>query len=55
MISRNEKRNKVYVIVQRKLGLPYAILKVHTNVVNNAIWAPQSNTNLINVSDDKSF
>ena len=47
-------KNEVYILDQRKLGLPYAILKVHTNVVNNAIWAPQSNTNLISVSDDKS-
>ncbi len=47
-------KNEVFILDQRKLGLPYAILKVHTNVVNNAIWAPQSNTNLISVSDDKS-
>ena len=47
-------KNEIYVLDQRDLSFPYAILKVHTNVVNNAIWAPQSNTNLISVSDDKS-
>ena len=47
-------KNEIYILDQRKLTSPYAILKVHTNVVNNAIWAPQSNTNLISVSDDKS-
>ncbi len=47
-------KNEIYILDQRKLASPYAILKVHTNVVNNAIWAPQSNTNLISVSDDKS-
>ena len=47
-------KNEIYILDQRKLSSPYAILKVHTNVVNNAIWAPQSNTNLISVSDDKS-
>jgi WD repeat-containing protein 68 len=46
-------KNEIYILDQRKLASPYAILKVHTNVVNNAIWAPQSNTNLISVSDDK--
>jgi WD repeat-containing protein 68 len=47
-------KNEIYILDQRKLTSPYAILKVHTNVVNNAIWAPESNTNLISVSDDKS-
>ena len=47
-------KNEIYILDQRKLTSPYGILKVHTNVVNNAIWAPQSNTNLISVSDDKS-
>ena len=47
-------KNEIYVLDQRDLTYPYAILKVHTNVVNNAIWAPQSNTNFISVSDDKS-
>ena len=47
-------KNEIYILDQRKLSSPYAILKVHTNVVNNAIWAPQSCTNLISVSDDKS-
>ena len=47
-------KNEIYILDQRKLTSPYAILKVHTNVVNNAIWAPQSNSNLISVSDDKS-
>ena len=47
-------QNEIYILDQRKLSSPYAILKVHTNVVNNAIWAPQSCTNLISVSDDKS-
>jgi WD repeat-containing protein 68 len=47
-------KNEIYVLDQRDLSYPYAILKVHTNVVNNAIWAPQSNTNFISVSDDKS-
>ena len=47
-------KNEVCVVDQRNLSTPYAILKVHTNVVNNAIWAPGSNTNLISVSDDKS-
>ena len=47
-------KNEIYILDQRKLTSPYAILKVHTNVVNNAIWAPQSNTNLISISDDKS-
>jgi WD repeat-containing protein 68 len=46
-------KNEIYILDQRKLTSPYAILKVHTNVVNNAIWAPQSNSNLISVSDDK--
>ena len=46
--------NAIYILDQRKLGVPYGILKAHSNVVNNAIWAPQSNTNLISVSDDKS-
>ena len=46
-------KNEIYILDQRKLTSPYAILKVHTNVVNNAIWAPESNTNLISVSDDK--
>ena len=46
-------KNEIYILDQRKLSSPYAILKVHTNVVNNAIWAPQSCTNLISVSDDK--
>ena len=47
-------KNEIYILDQRKLSAPYGILKVHTNVVNNAIWAPQSNSNLISVSDDKS-
>ena len=47
-------KNEIYILDQRKLNAPYGILKVHTNVVNNAIWAPQSNSNLISVSDDKS-
>ena len=47
-------KNEIYILDQRKLTSPYAILKVHTNVVNNAIWAPESNSNLISVSDDKS-
>ena len=47
-------KNEIYVLDQRDLAYPYAKLKVHTNVVNNAIWAPQSNTNFISVSDDKS-
>lgn len=47
-------KNEIYIVDQRNLSAPYAILKVHTNVVNNAIWAPGSNTNLISVSDDKS-
>ena len=47
-------KNEIYILDQRKLTSPYAILKIHTNVVNNAIWAPESNTNLISVSDDKS-
>jgi WD repeat-containing protein 68 len=47
-------KNEIYILDQRKLSSPYAILKVHTNVVNNAIWAPQSCSNLISVSDDKS-
>ena len=46
-------KNEIYILDIRKLGEPYAILKEHTNVVNNAIWAPKSNTNLISVSDDK--
>ena len=46
-------KNEIYILDQRKLSAPYGILKVHTNVVNNAIWAPQSNSNLISVSDDK--
>ena len=46
--------DKIYILDQRKLTSPYGILKVHTNVVNNAIWAPQSNSNLVSVSDDKS-
>ena len=46
-------KNEIYILDQRKMTPTYAILKVHTNVVNNAIWAPQSNTNLISVSDDK--
>jgi len=47
-------KNIIYILDQRKLSYPYAVLKVHKDVVNNAIWAPQSNTNLISVSDDKS-
>ncbi len=47
-------KNEIYILDQRKLTSPYAILKVHTNVVNNAIWAPESKSNLISVSDDKS-
>ena len=47
-------KNEIIILDQRKLSAPYGILKVHTNVVNNAIWAPQSNSNLISVSDDKS-
>ena len=47
-------KNEIFILDQRKLSAPYGILKVHTNVVNNAIWAPQSNSNLISVSDDKS-
>ena len=47
-------KNEIYILDQRKLNAPYGILKVHTNVVNKAIWAPQSNSNLISVSDDKS-
>ena len=47
-------KNEIYILDQRKLNAPYGILKVHTNVVNSAIWAPQSNSNLISVSDDKS-
>ena len=47
-------KNEIFILDIRKLDEPYAILKDHTNVVNNAIWAPQSNTNLISVSDDKS-
>ena len=47
-------KNEIYILDQRKLNAPYGILKVHTNVVNNAIWAPQSNSTLISVSDDKS-
>ena len=47
-------KNEIYILDQRKLNAPYGILKVHTNVVNNAIWAPQSNSNLISVFDDKS-
>ena len=46
-------KNEIYILDQRKLTSPYAILKVHTNVVNNAIWAPQSNTYILSVSDDK--
>jgi WD repeat-containing protein 68 len=47
-------KNEIFILDQRKLSVPYGILKVHTNVVNNVIWAPQSNSNLISVSDDKS-
>ena len=47
-------KNLIYILDQRKLSYPYGVLKVHKDVVNNAIWAPQSNTNLISVSDDKS-
>jgi WD repeat-containing protein 68 len=47
-------KNEIYILDQRKLTSPYAILKVHTNVVNNAIWAPESSSNIISVSDDKS-
>ena len=46
-------KNEINILDRRKSDSTYAILKVHTNVVNNAIWAPQSNTNLISVSDDK--
>jgi WD repeat-containing protein 68 len=46
-------KNAIYILDQRKITQTYAILNFHTNVVNNAIWAPQSNTNLISVSDDK--
>ena len=43
----------IYVLDKRKPDIPYAILEGHTNVVNNAIWAPKSNTNVISVGDDK--
>ena len=46
-------KNVIYILDQRKIGQTYAVLNAHTNVVNNAIWAPQSNTNVISVSDDK--
>lgn len=46
-------KNEIYIIDQRNNNTPYAILKDHTNVVNNAIWAPKSSTNLCSVSDDK--
>lgn len=47
-------KNLAYVFDVRVENNIYAKLKIHKNVVNNAIWAPQSNTNIITVSDDKS-
>ena len=46
-------KSVIYVIDKRKPDIPYASLEGHNNVVNNAIWAPKSNTNVISVGDDK--
>ena len=46
-------QSSIYVLDKRKPDNPYAILEGHSNVVNNAIWAPKSNTNFISVGDDK--
>ena len=46
-------KSNIYVLDKRKPDNPYAILEGHLNVVNNAIWAPKSNTNVISVGDDK--
>ena len=46
-------KNKINIYDLRNQSNPYAILKSHTNVVNDAVWAPNSNTNLLSVSDDK--
>ena len=46
-------KNEIYILDQRNSFSPFSILKDHTNVVNNARWAPNSYTNLVSVGDDK--
>ena len=40
-------KNEIYILDQRNSFSPFSILKDHTNVVNNARWAPNSYTNLV--------
>ena len=46
-------KNEIFILDQRNSSAPFSILKDHTNVVNNAMWAPKSCVNLISVGDDK--
>ena len=46
-------KNDIYILDQRNTSVPYAILKDHNNVVNNAVWAPELSSMLCSVSDDK--
>lgn len=46
-------KNYIYIIDQRMLNSPYALLTYHTNVVNSIAWAPNSNSFICSVGDDK--
>lgn len=49
----SSERNHAFVIDLRKSVVPVAYCKKHTGAINNAVWAPGSNSNILSVSDDK--